>query len=68
MRYEYQYITLGTGGGYINDNSRCGHRAIIDEQAAQGWRYVGCVPTSFTSHGGTAGVDLIFERPAEEIR
>ncbi len=60
--YEYQYVTLHTGGGFWIDNSTCEHRAIINKYAAQGWRYVGCIPTSFTSNGGPEEIDLIFER------
>ncbi|WP_287987354.1 DUF4177 domain-containing protein [Oscillibacter sp. KLE 1728] len=38
------------------------HRELIDAYAAEGWRYVGFFPVSFTSHGGISQVDLIFER------
>ncbi len=65
MGYEYQYISLSVGGGFFADNSAGSHRAIIDEQAAQGWRYVGYIPIAFTSHGGQSKIDLIFERPRQ---
>ena len=64
--YQYQYVTLRVGGGFWMNNAQCGHRAIIDEYAVQGWRYVGYVPTCFTSYGGSKEIDLIFERPAGE--
>ena len=60
--YEYDYVTIRTGGGFWMDNSTCGHRNIIDKRAAEGWRFVGCVPTEFTSNGGTKALDLVFER------
>ena len=62
MGYEYKYVTLHTGGGFWIDNMDCGHRAIIDEQAARGWRYVGYIPATFTGNGGIKDIDLIFER------
>lgn len=61
--YEYKYVTLDVGGGFWINNADCGHRSIIDKHAAQGWRYVGYIPTAFTGHGGTSEIDLIFERP-----
>lgn len=38
------------------------HRGIIDRCAAEGWTYVGFLPTSITSHGVYERVDLIFVR------
>ena len=60
--YEYKYVTLDVGGDFWINNAGCEHRSIIDEYAAQGWRYVGYIPTAFTGHGGTSEIDLIFER------
>ena len=62
MMREYAYQTYDTGGGGFINNSDCGHRQIIDQYAAEGWRYVGYMPVLFTSHGGPKKVDLIFER------
>lgn len=64
--YEYKYVTLYTGGGFWMNNATCEHRTIIDEQAAQGWRYVGYIPTRFSSEGGNKEIDLIFERPVQK--
>ena len=61
MMYEYKYIPMDTGGGFLLSGSR-EHREIIDRYAAEGWRYVGFVPVTFTGHGGISNVDLIFER------
>ena len=65
MRYEYRYVTLYVGGGFWLNNADCQHRAVIDEQAAQGWRYAGYIPTKFSGEGGSKEIDLIFEREAE---
>ena len=58
--YQYKYIPVDTGGGFLSDTRE--HRELIDAYAAEGWRYVGFFPVSFTSHGGISRVDLIFER------
>ena len=63
--YQYQYITLYIGGGFWVSNFDCAHRAIIDEQAQAGWRYVGYIPTKFSGEGGQKEIDLIFEREIE---
>ncbi len=61
MSYQYKYVLISTGGGFWINNEACAHREIIDEYAAQGWRYVGYVPTKFSGEGGTKEIDLIFE-------
>ena len=58
--YQYKYIPVDTGGGFLSDTRE--HRELIDAYAAEGWRYVGFFPVSFTSHGGISRVDLILER------
>ena len=64
--YEYDYVTIYTGGGLLLNNSACDHREIINRKAADGWRFVGYVPAKFTSYGGTKSLDLVFERPVKE--
>ena len=64
--YEYQYVELYTGGGFWIDNGTGAHREVIDREAREGWRYVGYVPLSFTSNGGSKSMDLIFERESRE--
>lgn len=64
--YQYEYVTLDTGGGFWFNNAECEHREIIGKYAAQGWRYVGYIPVSFTGNGGTSEIDLIFERPVPQ--
>lgn len=40
------------------------HRAIIDEYAARGYRYVGYIPTNINNYGKITDLDLVFERDA----
>ena len=35
-------------------------------RAAEGWRYVGYIPTYETFYGQTGSIDLIFEKDVEE--
>lgn len=60
--YQYKYEPLHTGGGFWIDNAANEHRDIIDRYAAEGWRYVGFVPSRFSGEGGMKDVDLIFEK------
>ena len=68
---EYDFVSLdteyGTGyslfGGFRIDTM--GHREIILEKAAQGWRYVGYVPTAQHASGQIDTIDLVFEREKE---
>ena len=65
---EYDFVSLetewGTGynllGGVRIDTS--GHRDIIVQRAAEGWRYVGWLPTTQRGTGQIDRIDLIFER------
>lgn len=58
--YRYEYVTLASetmmGAQYS------GYREIIDEYAANGWRFVACVPARSTSHGKVTELDLVFEK------
>lgn len=68
---EYDFVSLeteyGTGysllGGFRIDTM--GHREIILEKAAEGWRYVGYVPTTQRASGQIDAIDLVFERDKE---
>ena len=69
---EYDFITVetkyGTGyslfGGVRIDTA--GHREIIRDKAAEGWRYVGYVPAVQRASGQIDAIDLIFEREKKE--
>ena len=65
--YRYEYETgscefsgwgLGSGNVYCIDD----YRSIIDRRAAEGWRYVGYVPTKQRGTGHVQELDLIFEK------
>lgn len=58
--YEYKYVTIFPDG--LMTTKYHEYREAIDEGAAQGWRYVGYMPTRFSGHGVMTEIDLIFER------
>ena len=65
--YKYEYVTVSAEmEGYLakfNDVlSLDDYRKIIDEKAAEGWRYVGYIPTRESMKGYLRELDLIFEK------
>ena len=58
--YEYVNIHIGK---FVGAGSEA-HRAIIDEYAARGYRYVGYIPTNINNYGKITDLDLVFERDA----
>ena len=61
---QYEYVSVHVGKGILGSKLE-EHRKIIDERAADGWRYAGYVPTFLDSNGKLYEIDLIFEREAE---
>lgn len=60
---EYKYVPVKFG----HSNSSARHRRIIDEHAADGWRYVGWVPLTKTVFGmDIKTADLVFEKPTKD--
>ena len=57
--YEYKYVSVDRKGWIFSGFQ--GYREIIDQAAAQGWRYTGWVPLDITN-GALTQIDLIFER------
>ena len=57
-QYEYVNVHINKFVGAKSTE----HRQIIDEYAANGWRYVGFVPTNITDYGKIKDMDLVFER------
>lgn len=55
--YEYVRIHIEKFCGAKSEE----HRAIIDEYAAKGYRYVGYIPTNINDYGKIKDMDLIFE-------
>ena len=65
--YKYEYETVsytldgwGPLGG--NDYQIGEYRAIIDNRAKNGWKYVGCIPIRQRGTGHTQEMDLVFEK------
>lgn len=59
---EYKYIVLEYENHKATSSSITGHREIIDEQAKNGFRYAGYLPTKMGPSGKILSVDLIFEK------
>lgn len=65
--YKYEYVTLSAEDGRIEAKlkgiqSVDSYREIIDARAAEGWRYVGYIPTRESIRGYTKTLELIFEK------
>ena len=59
--YQYEYVALNVEKGMIKV-TLTEHRAIIDEYAQKGYRYVGFIPTKVSGGGVPIQVDLVFEK------
>ena len=64
--YEYLYVPMEIGDKLSFENRDAAHRVVISQQAMDGWRYVGYIPTTCSVYGRPTGIDLIFERELEE--
>ena len=64
-KYEYETVEVDFGGwgfGSGNVYSIEDYRPMIDKRAADGWRYVGFIPTKQRGTGHIQEMDLIFEK------
>ena len=62
LEYEFEEVSCGeVYGFYLRETAA--HREVIVRRAADGWRYVGCIPKS---HGFIESIDLVFERQRPE--
>ncbi|MBQ4573659.1 MAG: DUF4177 domain-containing protein [Clostridia bacterium] len=64
-RYEYETVSCDFDGwGLVSGNvySIEDYRSVINRRAEEGWRYVGCIPTTQRGTGHTEKIDLIFEK------
>jgi hypothetical protein len=65
-KYEYEAVTYDIGGwGLVSGNVYSideSYRAIIENRAKDGWRYVGFIPTKQCGTGHTEEIDLVFEK------
>ena len=60
MMKTYEYVRIHISK-FIGAKSE-GHRQIIDDYAARGYRYVGYIPTDLSDYGKKKAMDLIYER------
>ena len=56
--YEYVYEHIAVDR-FQNDLI---HKKIIQEKAAEGYRYVGMIPTRITKSNSVLELDLVFEK------
>lgn len=56
-KYKYVNVKINKFIGAKSEE----HRQIIDEYAANGYRYVGFIPTIISDYGKFKEIDLIFE-------
>lgn len=58
---KYEYVTLKLKNNVVKDATIIEHRKVIDEYAANGYRYAGYLPTRLGPSGKVIEMDLIFE-------
>ena len=56
---KYEYVSVHMGGFFGAEQIE--HRKIIDEYAAKGYRYAGCIPVYIDMDGKLKDMDLVFE-------
>jgi len=61
----YKYVELECENHKATNSIITGHRAIIDENAKCGYRYVGYIPLKMGPSGKVLSVELIFEKDAD---
>ena len=59
--YKYEYVNISFEKGFTKVKL-VQHRAIIDEFAQKGYRFVGYIPTKESGYGMLAEIDLVFEK------
>ena len=59
--YKYKYVEVELERG-ISKTALIHHREIIDNHAAEGWRFVGTVTTREYGYGMLGALDLVFEK------
>ena len=65
FKYEYETVSCEVGGWGMGSGNSYGigdYREIINRRAAEGWRYVGFIPTKQRGTGHMQELDLIFEK------
>ena len=62
-KYEYVGVSYKTKD-LVFVGIGADHRAIIDEYAAKGYRFVGSIVTEMDNNARIRAIDLVFERDA----
>ena len=57
---KYEYVTIRSEAKLSGKYSQ--HRDVIKEYAEKGFKYVGYILTSISTHGDIREMDLIFEK------
>jgi len=57
-----EFVRLEYDNNKLTTAELKGHRELICEYAAKGYRYAGFLPVEFGPSGKTLAVDLIFEK------
>ncbi len=58
----YEFVSVELKNNYVANAELEGHRAIINDYAAKGYKYSGYVPTKQGPSGKIVQIDLIFEK------
>ena len=62
---KYEYVSVNGYNMLSGYNLKGQHRDIIDRYAADGWRFVGAIPTAYAGDRPT-DIDLVFEKDIDE--
>lgn len=58
---KYEYVKLKLKNNVVKDATMSEHRKVIDKYAADGYKYIGYIPTRIGPSGKIVEFDLIFE-------
>lgn len=61
-QYKYEKISVQVSGLGITEYKTKDYKQKIEQQAKEGWRYVGYIPTLQRGNGHIEEMDLIFEK------
>lgn len=59
---EYKYVELECENHKTSNSVVSGHKEIINEQAKNGYRYIGYIPINMGPSGKILSLELIFEK------
>jgi hypothetical protein len=59
---DYKFVELDYTNRKLTDATVTEHRAVIEDAAKQGWRFVASIPTRIAGSGKIMQADLVFEK------